>query len=124
SVRNQAKGLLDLARHNMPFSAVRGTLETASSILEQDYRGNINIYPEVSLWRYINVTRNPSIEAVKRLMLEGERATWPRMEMIRNQTMIAQTLDRCVDKLEHAGTGVVVPQLPRKPGLRIVRQRE
>jgi len=55
----------------------------------------------VSLWRYINVTRNPSLESVRRFMLEGERATWPRLEMIRNQTMISQTLDRCVDKLEN-----------------------
>ena len=124
TVRMQTKHLLDLVRNNTPFSALRAPLDTASSILDQDYRGNINIYPDVSLWRYINVTRNPSIEAVKRFMLEGERATWPRMEMIRNQTVISQTLDRCVDKLEHAGSNVTVPQLPRKPGLRVVRQRD
>jgi TAG lipase/steryl ester hydrolase/phospholipase A2/LPA acyltransferase len=124
TVRAQSKHALDLFRHNMPFAAARTMLETGSSILEQDYRGNINIYPDVSLWRYINVTRNPSLESVKRFMLEGERATWPRMEMIRNQTMIAQTLDRCVDKLEHTHGDNVVPQLPRKPGLRVVRQRD
>ncbi len=124
SVRHQAKNVLELVRRNVPFRAVHGTLDTASSILEQDYRGNINIYPDVSLWRYINVTRNPSLESVRRFMLEGERATWPRMEMIRNQTMISQTLDRCVDKLEHHGAGIPVPQLPRKPGLRVVRQRD
>jgi TAG lipase / steryl ester hydrolase / phospholipase A2 / LPA acyltransferase len=124
SMRHQAKNVLELVRRNMPLRAAHGALDTASSILDQDYRGNINIYPDVSLWRYINVTRNPSLESVKRFMLEGERATWPRMEMIRNQTMISQTLDRCVDKLEHHATGVTVPQLPRKPGLRVVRQRD
>jgi NTE family protein len=124
TVRGQAKSIVDLVRQNMPFGALRTPLDTASSILDQDYRGNINIIPDVSLWRYINVTRNPSMESVKRFMLEGERATWPRIEMIRNQTMISQTLDRCVDKLEHASSGVSVVQLPRKPGLRVVRQRE
>jgi TAG lipase/steryl ester hydrolase/phospholipase A2/LPA acyltransferase len=124
TVRGQTKSFLDLVRQNVPFGSLRTPLDTASSILDQDYRGNINIYPEVSLWRYINVTRNPSMESVKRFMLEGERATWPRMEMIRNQTMISQTLDRCVDKLEHAHVGTTVPLLPRKPGLRVVRQRE
>src|SRR5581483_3595142 len=124
TIRAQTKHALDLVRHNIPFRAVKGPLDTASSILDQDYRGNINIYPEVSLWRYINVTRNPSIESVKRFMLEGERATWPRLEMIRNQTMISQTLDRCVDRLEHHSVGQTVPQLPRKPGLRVVRQRD
>ena len=122
SVRGQAKSVLDLARANMS-GILRGTLDTASSILDQDYRGNINILPEVSLWRYINVTRNPSLESVQRFMMEGERSTWPRMEMIRNQTLISQTLDRCVDRLEHTTTGPNVCELPKKPGLRVVRNR-
>lgn len=122
SVRGQAKSVLDLARANMP-GMLRGPLDTASSILDQDYRGNINILPEVSLWRYINVTRNPSLESVQRFMLEGERSTWPRMEMIRNQTLISATLDRCVDRLEHTSTGPNVCELPNKPGLRVVRNR-
>lgn len=122
SVRGQAKSVLDLAKANVK-GILRGTLDTASSILDQDYRGNINILPEVSLWRYINVTRNPTLESVKRFMLEGERSTWPRMEMIRNQTLISQTLDACVDRLEHTSTGPNVCEFPKKPGLRVVRRR-
>jgi NTE family protein len=124
SLRGQAKSIIDLARQNMPFHAVRTPLDTASSVLDQVYRGNINIVPEVSLWRYINVTRNPNMTAVKRFMLEGERATWPRMEMIRNQTKISQTLDRCLDQLEQqTPLATLITELPRKPGLRVVRRR-
>lgn len=122
SVRGQVKNVLDLARANMP-GVLRGPLDTASSILDQDYRGNINIFPDVSLWRYVNVTRNPTLESVQRFMLEGERSTWPRIEMIRNQTLISQTLDRCVDRLEHTSVNANVCELPKKPGLRVVRNR-
>jgi len=119
TVRGQAKSILDLARANMANGLLRTPLDTASSILDQDYGGNINIVPEVSLWRYANVTANPTMESIKRFMLEGERATWPRIEMIRNQTLISQTLDQCVEKLESAGA---VVDLPRgKPELRVVK---
>lgn len=125
TLRGQSKSVIDLVRQNLPANGLRRTLDTASSILDQDYRGNINITPDVSLWRYANVTTNPSIEAVKRFMLEGERATWPRIQMIRNQTLISQTLDRCVRTLEQQqplpGAG---PALRNKQGLlRIVRDR-
>ena len=122
TARQTAKNALDLAR-GVSFGMLRKPLDTASAILDQDYRGNINIFPEVSLWRYANVTRNPTLESVQRFMLEGERATWPRIEMIRNQTLISQTLDRCVNQLEHTTTSANICELPKKPELRVVRQR-
>ena len=121
TVRSQASGLLKLARQVLPIPTLGQTIDTATSILDQDYRGNINIFPEVSLWRYANVTANPNLADVQRFMLEGERAAWPRIEMIRLQTAISQTLSRCVDRLEGRVTAVAAPVLPRKPGLRIVR---
>ncbi len=129
TLRGNAKSLLDLARGALPLGPFGRPLETASSILDQNYRGNINIFPDVSLWRYINVTSNPNLETVKRFMLEGERAAWPRIEMIRNQTLISTTLDACVDRLEQEARGVEqalseLPQMPKKPGLRVVRTRE
>lgn len=123
TVRQQARNVLSLARANFPMGKFDKPLDTAASILDQDYRGNINIFPEVSLWRYANVTSNPTLESVQRFMLEGERATWPRMEMIRTQTLISSTLDRCVDRLEASVHYEKLREIPKKPGLRIVRQR-
>jgi len=123
TLRGQSKSIVDLARQNLPVGGMRSTLDIASSVLDQDYRGNINILPDVSLWRYANVTANPSMESIKRFMLEGERATWPRIEMIRNQTLISQMLDQCVRALEQQrplpGTGDRI----RRPELRVVRDR-
>ncbi|MEQ1438793.1 DUF3336 domain-containing protein [Fontimonas sp. SYSU GA230001] len=125
TVSGQAKSLIDLARHNLPTAGgLRRALDLSSSVLDQEYRGNINILPEVSLWRYANVTANPTMESVKRFMLEGERATWPRMEMIRNQTLISQTLNDCVECLEKGPCARPASTRPgTKPELRVVRAR-
>ncbi|MBI2384149.1 MAG: DUF3336 domain-containing protein [Gammaproteobacteria bacterium] len=124
TVRVQSKHVLNLARQNLPLGRVKHHLDTASSILDQDYRGNITIFPEVSLWRYVNVTANPTLDTVKRFILEGERAAWPRIETIRLQTAIGQALDRCVERLEKRAAQGELAELPRRPGLRVVRARE
>jgi NTE family protein len=120
TVRNQASGLIKLVRSAMPFNTLGAKLDTATSILDQDYRGNINIFPEVSLWRYANVTANPKLAGVQRFMLEGERAAWPRIEMIRTQTAISGTLERCLQALEARNPARASFLLLRKPRLRIV----
>lgn len=98
AVRSQVRELLNFGRAS--FSGpLATTLEAASAILDQDYSGHVTILPEVNLWRYMRVTANPNPEAVRRFILEGERATWPRLEMIRNQTLIADTLEACVRRL-------------------------
>jgi NTE family protein len=84
----------------VPMEGVRRQLDNASSILEQDYRGNITILPKVTVWRYAHVTANPKLDAVKRFIQEGERATWKRIAVIRNQMRISQTLNRCLHRLE------------------------
>ncbi len=126
SARGSVKSVVDLARKTMPSAGrVRKSLDIASSVLDQEYRGNINIFPEVSLWRYANVTSNPSLESIERFVREGERATWPRIEMIRNQTLISQTLAACLATLEGRTLPArpSTPEAPRKAELRVVRSR-
>ncbi|WP_238388356.1 patatin-like phospholipase family protein [Sinimarinibacterium sp. NLF-5-8] len=124
TVRDQAKSLIDLARYNLPFGGVRRTLDLGSSILNQEYRGNINILPDVTLWRYANVTSNPDMGAIKRFMLEGERATWPRIEMIRNQMLIGQTLTECLERVERGSAARLAPMGKVRPDLHLIRVRE
>jgi NTE family protein len=100
TARTQARDVMNLVHDNVPLDAVRTPLSTMSHILDQDYRGNINIVPDVSLWRYVNVTSNPDMETIQRFMMEGERATWPRIPMIRLQSQISRTLEDCVTYLE------------------------
>jgi len=117
AIRGGARSLLDIGRFGLPHAGVRQTIDAAHSILDQDYRGHVTILPKVSVWRYSHVTANPKLEAVTRFILEGERATWKRIAMIRNQTMVAQTLNRCVRQLE---TEALRPATRR---LRVVAKR-
>jgi NTE family protein len=122
--RAQAREFLNFGRLYVP-GGIRPTVEAASSILEQDYSGHVTILPDISLWRYMRVTANPDPEAVERFILEGERATWPRLAMVRNQSLVAQTLARCLRRAEqelNAGEGRA-RELPNgRPGLRVVRK--
>lgn len=120
TLTSQASGLLKLARAALPLRPLHQSIDTATSILDQDYRGHINIFPNISLWRFANVTSNPKPADIERFMLEGERAAWPRIEMIRIQTAISQTLDRCLERLEGRVTAAAASTLTRKPGLRAV----
>lgn len=100
ALRGSAQYALDIGRAGLPIEGLRRQIDNASSILGQDYRGNITILPKVSVWRYAHVTANPKLEAVTRFIHEGERATWTRLAMIRNQTCVAATLHACVRRLE------------------------
>jgi NTE family protein len=42
-----------------------------------------------------------SVDEVVELIALGERATWPKIEMIRVQTKIGRTLDRIVGQVDH-----------------------
>ncbi|HUR41338.1 MAG TPA: DUF3336 domain-containing protein [Verrucomicrobiae bacterium] len=121
--RNIAKNVIDLAKGALPLGPANRHLDVFSSILAQEYRGNVTIFPQRSLWRYMRVTVNPKIAEVERFILEGERATWQRMSMVRNQVLIGQALDRCVERLERLHLPAERRALPGKPGLRIVRSR-
>jgi TAG lipase / steryl ester hydrolase / phospholipase A2 / LPA acyltransferase len=121
--RNLAKGVIDLAKGVMPHGGAHRQLDVASSILAQEYRGNVTIFPHRSLWRFARIAANPNLRDVERFILEGERATWARMSMVRNQVTIGQTLDRCVERLERLHLPAERRALPGKPGLRIVRSR-
>ncbi|MDB5971455.1 MAG: hypothetical protein JWQ90_3905 [Hydrocarboniphaga sp.] len=122
TVRSQATSVLNFARATLPIKRLHGPLDAATSILDQDYRGNINIYPQASLWRYIQVTSNPKLDNVRRFLLEGERAAWARVEMIRAQTAISMTLERCLEAVETAGASNARRKL-QGPALMVVRDR-
>jgi NTE family protein len=123
--RNTTQYAITIGRLSLPMKRVRRTLDYVGSILEQDYHGNITIVPKLSLWRYANVAGNPRIDAVVRFIREGERATWKRLEMVRNQTVIAQTLDRCLRRVDPRRASRPSTQpVGRRANLSVVRRNE
>jgi TAG lipase / steryl ester hydrolase / phospholipase A2 / LPA acyltransferase len=82
--------ILDRAdKKNGPVSQATSLMR---SIINQDYVGDINILPD---YRLINPTKLlgfPGEKQVKKLIASGERRTWPKLEMIRQQTRVSRTL--------------------------------
>ena len=66
----------------------------AMSVLNQDYIGDINILPPKRYFNPFRILAFLSEDEILDLVDAGERATWPRIEMIRVQTRISRTLAR------------------------------
>ena len=72
----------------------------AYSVVMQDYTADINIIPKQRLWDPSKLLSVLSADETRRLISEGEASTWPKIEMIRNCTLIGRTLDRILEALE------------------------
>lgn len=70
------------------------------SIATQDYTADVNILPTQRLWDPRKLLAVLSEDDTMELVLAGERATWPKIEMMRNCTLISRTLDRLTNDLE------------------------
>ncbi|QFU77829.1 DUF3336 domain-containing protein [Halioglobus maricola] len=66
---------------------------TMLSVINQDYMGDINIMPPFRFHNPARILAHLSEQEIMKLIKTGERATWPKLEMIRVQTEISRTLD-------------------------------
>ena len=66
----------------------------------QDYTADINILPRRKFWDPRKLLSVLSEAETRYLISEGEAATWPKIEMIRNCTMISRTLDDILEPME------------------------
>ena len=86
---------------------------TGLSIINQDYVGDINILPDKRLFNPMKILAHRSVEEIVELIAMGEKATWPKIEMIRVQTTISRKLDRILRDFEQA-----VPHVTRSAARR------
>ncbi len=70
------------------------------SIINQDYVGDINILPKVTFFNPLRLLAFKSTEEIMRLIEMGEKATWPKIEMIRIQTQIGRKLDEILAEID------------------------
>ncbi|TNC80675.1 MAG: DUF3336 domain-containing protein [Oleiphilus sp.] len=94
------KAVSDYLRRNADSEILRQVSGQAYSMMDQRYNGDVTIAPNYRLKHYAKVLSNPTPDFVEELMLQGERATWPRISMIRTHAKISQTLESCIAKLK------------------------
>jgi NTE family protein len=73
---------------------------TVLSVVNQDYVGDVMIMPRNRLPHPLKILHHLSVDEAMKLIDQGERATWRRMEMIRVQTQISRTLDAILKDYE------------------------
>lgn len=74
------------------------------SIINQDYVGDINILPPFKFRIPVDVLQPPSKDDMQKLIDMGERAAWPKLEMIANQSKIGITLRSIIKELKASGS--------------------
>ncbi len=82
------------------FPRLNSIANIALSVINQDYTGDINIIRPTMFWGPSKVLSNLPVEDIAELIQLGERTTWPKIEMVRTQTKISQTLDNILFEYE------------------------
>ncbi|KIX07541.1 uncharacterized protein Z518_02194 [Rhinocladiella mackenziei CBS 650.93] len=67
-----------------------------ASVFNQQYTGDINIFPEIRSSEYLHMMTNPTPEFMLEATVAGERATWPRMCRIKNCVAIELALIQAI----------------------------
>lgn len=101
TIRSQGALVADIARRaSSAAGGARHLADRAYHLVSQDYRGDIDIHPQLSTGLYRKVVRNPTREDLAAFIRGGERSVWPRAAMIRDQTRIGRTFRDCVRTLQ------------------------
>lgn len=82
------------------FPRLNSMANMTLSVINQDYTGDINIIRPTMFWSPAKILSDLSVEEIGELIQLGERTTWPKIEMVRTQTKISQTLDRILFEYE------------------------
>ena len=100
SIHAQWHQAISVSKKRISNRQTRFWLDRADAILGQDYLGHINLHPDFPLHRYLKVMSNPSNNEILNYILAGQKATWPKLAMIKNQTRISRVLRNCTHRLK------------------------
>jgi len=96
SVRAQVVHQLELAREFTQSTPLYGPIDLAHSLAGQAYSGDIDIYPRLRPIALLRAMSNISHKELEAHIREGERATWPLLARIRDQTCVSRALDAAI----------------------------
>lgn len=99
-VTTHSRNTLKLARRHMGPNVVSNLIGKMHSITDQKYSGDITIFPKQPPSKLMRMLSNPTPDDIQDYIVEGQRATWPKIERIHNTTMISRTFDTCLLRLK------------------------
>jgi NTE family protein len=81
-------------------SPLRQVAERGLALFGQPYRGDIDVYPRFRMELLRKVAVNPSRDDLATFIREGQKAVWPALARIRDQTRVERVFQSCVAALE------------------------
>ncbi|MCB9744265.1 MAG: DUF3336 domain-containing protein [Alphaproteobacteria bacterium] len=111
TVAAQGAWAVDLARQLSGEGTTRAWLDHAHTLATQPYRGDIDLTPRFPPGLLARMVTNPTPESLRRFVAVGERTTWPRLAMIRDQTLVGRCFARCIRQLR-ASSSIPLPESP------------
>ena len=79
---------------------VRRLANMANAVISQEYTGDINIIPRYRFFDPRKLLNELTEDQLRFFIKEGERATWPKIEMIRTSTKISRKLADILERYE------------------------
>jgi TAG lipase/steryl ester hydrolase/phospholipase A2/LPA acyltransferase len=95
----QIEHFLELVHQHFDVPGLGSVIKKAHAIASQTYSGDITVHPDKNLMKLGKMFTNFGPRQVEQMMLEGRRATWPKIERIRNTTQISRTFDDCLRRM-------------------------
>ena len=95
----QIEHLLELVQQHFELPGLGPIIKKAHAMARQTYSGDITIFPERGWLSFTRAFNNLGTSQLEAMMLEGRRATWPKIERIRNTTEISRTFDACLHRM-------------------------
>lgn len=107
TARSQTALVTDIVRRAAPrwLGPAQLLADRAYHLVSQDYTGDIDIHPRFRRELLTRMVSNPSREDLATFILEGERATWPRIPRITDETRIGRVFAECVRMLRGVSPG-------------------
>lgn len=99
-IQFHGQGIFDYLRKRVRPEILRQMAGQMHTIMGQRYSGDVTISPSYRLRDYRRMLANPDPVWVREMILQGERATWPKISMIRSHARISKTLERCIRRLK------------------------
>ena len=100
TARVNVEHILDRLRQHADSPALSLALDKAHAVATQTYSGDITIFPARQAGNILQTFADPTPEQVASFVTDGERATWPLIERIRNTTRISRAFERCLVRLD------------------------
>ncbi len=104
-VTSSSRNTIKLAREHMGPNVVSNLLGKVHAVTSQKYQGDVTIFPTQPPSKLLKMVSNPTPQDIDAFLIEGQRSTWPKLERIRNSSLISRTLDTCLLQLKARSYG-------------------